>query len=161
VVAEKIEDFHLFARRGKYFEDSVSGSEGYLHPGLESAQRPPAISFAVTGLPSGATAVFSPATVPAGSGATNVALTVSVPGSSAQARPEGRPSRGESWPVALELILLPVAGRLRRSSGRLHRLLFIGVIAVASAVSVASLNGYGGGGTKGSGLQTHRPRISP
>ena len=78
---------------------------------------PSPVTFSVTGLPSGATATFSPASLPANSGATNVTMTVTLSGASSAARmptPFGR----EELPIALGMLLLPFAKRMRGSASR-------------------------------------------
>jgi hypothetical protein len=102
-----------------------------------------AITFAVTGLPPGATAVFSPTTIAAGAGATDVTLTVSLPSQSAL-QPERSPFGGGRLPIALGLILLPFAGRIKRASRRLNRVTRLCVLGLASLALVAGLTACGG-----------------
>jgi hypothetical protein len=103
------------------------------------------ISFAVTGLPTGATATFSPATVAAGAGSTNVTLTVAIPSTASAANRENPFS---ALPVAIGLILLPVAGlrRFRKQTGITTIVLIVAGVALAAA-----LTGCGGGGSSSGG----------
>jgi hypothetical protein len=101
------------------------------------ATLPAAISFSVTGLPLDATAVFSPVTVAANSGAANVTLQVSLPGHAAKQTPLIPLGKG-ALPVALGLILLPFAGRLRKARATWCRLV---LLAVTSAVLAVGLTG--------------------
>jgi hypothetical protein len=85
------------------------------------------------------TAQFSTATVSAGSGATNITMTLSLPSKSANERPRG-PFSGGTLPVSLGLIVLPFAG-MRKARSRLAKLV---IVTVASAALAAGLNGCGG-----------------
>jgi hypothetical protein len=76
-----------------------------------------AVSLSVSGAPTGASYSFSPASVPAGSGAAAVTLTVQLPQSTAALRPAN--GLRELAPLSLALILLPFAGRPRRAGTRL------------------------------------------
>jgi hypothetical protein len=114
------------------------------------------ISFSVTGLPTGATAAFTPATVPAGAGTTTVTMTVTL-AASAALRPAEKlfPEKrfpGGALPIALGLILLPFAGRLRRTARGLTGtvcLLVIGLGLAAGLTSCGGSGGSGGGGSEG------------
>jgi hypothetical protein len=97
------------------------------------------VSFSVTGIAQEATVVFSPATVPVNSRSTTVMLQVK-PISLAAARPQSGPFGKGSLPVALGLLLLPFAGRLRKAPSRWFRM---AVFAVASAALAAGSTGCG------------------
>src|SRR6202035_2993922 len=72
------------------------------------ATYPDPVTFSATGLPPGATATFSPATIPAGSAAVPVTLTIQT--SSSQTALNEKPSSGTSFaPMALAFLLLPLA----------------------------------------------------
>ncbi len=151
-VTETIENFTVGVGSGS---SSVTASPGGQAV-YTFAVTPPAgnvfagpITFAVTGLPSGGTATFSPSSLAAGAGATNVTMTVSVP-ATAEARPLPRPFGGGALPLALGLILLPFAGRMKRVSRRLNRMgcvLVLGVVGLAFAFGITACGG-GGSGTK-------------
>jgi hypothetical protein len=98
---------------------------------------PAAVNLTLTGLPPGMTAAFSTDVVVAGSSTANVTLQVFLPGYSALQSPPG-PFGGRSLPVALGLILLPFAGRLRKTAHRLRR---IAVLALAGAALAVGLTG--------------------
>jgi hypothetical protein len=102
---------------------------------------PTAVNLSITGLPTGATASFSPASIAAGSGATTVALTISLPASAAL-QPQGRPGAPTVLPVAFALLLVPFlwpAGRrLRRSAGWLSLMLLVFLCLVMSACGGSS-----------------------
>ena len=83
----------------------------------------PAITLTASGLPQGYTATFSPPTIAAGSGATNVTLTIQVPAQTAIAMLEReRKLRAGLSVLAFCILLLPFGGRLRRSGKRMLQL---------------------------------------
>jgi hypothetical protein len=97
---------------------------------------PAAVTLSASNLPLGMTASFTPATIPAGSAATTVTMTITLPGKAANERPRS-PFGGGAFPigpVALGLILLPVAGRMRKARARLARLMVLLVMGAALAV---------------------------
>jgi hypothetical protein len=98
------------------------------------------VALAVTDIPLGMTPTFSPATVAASSGTTTVTLTVTLPGKSANERPRG-PFGGGALPVALGLILLPIAGRLRNGRARLSRLAALSALGAALALGFTGCGG--------------------
>jgi hypothetical protein len=98
----------------------------------------PAINFEVSGLPAGATATFSPQTIPAGNGATNVTLSIQT--SVQPAMLERNRKLGGGLVVALGILLLPFGGGIRRSGKRMLRLSYL-VLLLAGAVSLAGLTG--------------------
>ncbi|KAA6457574.1 hypothetical protein DYQ86_22370 [Acidobacteria bacterium AB60] len=126
---------------------SGSSSTATAPPGGQAkftlAVNPPAgsaLTFSIGGLPAGATATFSPSTLAAGAGATTVTLTVSLPASAAVQGFERPYGRGIA-PLSLGLMLLPLAGGIRkRWRARLSLLLF----AVANLTIGATITGCGG-----------------
>jgi hypothetical protein len=104
---------------------------------LGGATLPAAVSLTLTGLPPGMTALFTPPVVAAGTSTTNLTLQVFMPGYAAL-QPPPSPFGGRSLPLALGLILLPFAGRLRKTS---HRFLRVAVLALAGAALAVGLNG--------------------
>jgi len=127
---------------------SGSSSTATVSPGGQAkftlAVTPPAagtaLTFSVSGLPAGATGTFSPSTLAVGASATTVTLTVSVPATAA-VRPMERPFGRGTWPVALGLLLLPFARRLRRASRGWLSLL---VLLIASLAIGFGVSGCGG-----------------
>jgi hypothetical protein len=152
-IAEAVEDFTIGASSSTSATASPGGQATY---GL--AITPPSgqvlvapITLTVTGLPTGATATFSPASIAAGAGATNVTLTVQLPSGTAKTEPTmGLFGRG--IPVALGLVLLPFLNRRRRAQfGRMGCWILAGI---GGAVLFATLTGCGGvSGGSGSGSQ--------
>jgi hypothetical protein len=101
---------------------------------------PGSMSLKVDGLSLGSTATFSPSTVSAGSGATTVTLQVQLPGSAAL-EPAARPFGGGALPIAFCLVLLPFAGKSRKTARRWRSLVVLALLGAALAVG---LNGCGG-----------------
>lgn len=113
------------------------------------------ISLSVTGAPSGATAVFSPATIPAGSGSTGVTLTVSAPASAASVRAANRTAGSFA---AMSLLLLFALGGIRRTNGSLNGRVCLILIACGGVAASMALNGCGGGGSSGGGSGGTQPQ---
>jgi hypothetical protein len=102
------------------------------------------VSFSASGLPAGATATFSPVTLPAGGATANITMTVEtvkIASNSEPASPFGR------LPLALGL-LLPLLGtkNLRRQLRQLPPFLAMMLLAALSMVAVAGLSGCSGAG---------------
>jgi hypothetical protein len=145
-LTEVIEDFTLAAASGSSSATVSPGGQAVYTLAID----PPtgttfasAITFGVSGLPSGATGTFDPTSVAAGAGATNVTLTVTVPSSTSSVRPAERPLDTGALPIALGLLLLPFAGRLRRTGRRWKGTAWL-VVALAGAALAAGLTGCGG-----------------
>jgi N-acetylneuraminic acid mutarotase len=111
---------------------------------------PTSITLTVSGIPPGSTATFTPATVAAGQGSTNVSLSVQTSSTTGSVVP-----RRSDWPVALCLLIFPLIGIRRwRYSGKqfLHKrllaatLLLAGVtIALSGCADTVVLNHIGSG----------------
>jgi hypothetical protein len=99
----------------------------------------PAITFTASGLPEGSTATFSPQTIAAGSGATNVTLSIQVPAQSAMLERDRKLHAGLSA-LAFCILLLPFGARIRRSGKRMLQLSGM----VLLLVGAASLMGLAG-----------------
>jgi len=106
-----------------------------------------AVIFSVSGLPPGATCTFSPGTLAAGLGTSNVTFTVNLAGQSATFSDPIQLSKGR-LPLALGLMLLPFASRLRRVARRLNRpvinrTICLAVLGFAGMAAFAGLTGCG------------------
>jgi MBG domain/Bacterial Ig-like domain (group 3)/Putative Ig domain len=133
---------------------------------IDGTTFPAAITFTASGLPPGATYTFSPASVTAGEGSTPVTLTIDVSqtqaginpanlhpdirrtmnSASANAGSRGTPNRSFASgiaPFAFALILLPFAGRLRRTGKRLGGMLSVLLLLVAGMAVAAGISGCG------------------
>jgi hypothetical protein len=107
---------------------------------------PAAVSLLASGLPAGATYTLSPSTVAEGAGATAVTLTVQLPQATASNRPPfGTSGSGISRmaPLALALLLLPFAARLRNAGKRLRRTSSTLLLLASVMVAMAGLGGCG------------------
>jgi hypothetical protein len=108
---------------------------------------PGVVTFTATGLPSGATATFTPTTVAANGGPTAVNLSVKTASVIAMNRVGGGVGS-----IAWGLLLLPLFGarRMRRNgriAGRYFSLIFVllaGIIATAGLTGCGSHNGFFG-----------------
>jgi hypothetical protein len=99
------------------------------------------VALSASGLPAGATAIFSPATVSSGGGTTKFTLTIQTAAGTASSRPPASPR----LPLALGL-LLPLFGAVRfrrRLRGGMAPLL---LLAILSLSAVAGLSGCSGAG---------------
>jgi sugar lactone lactonase YvrE len=115
-----------------------------VSPANGASTMPSAIVLSISGLPAGATAVFSPATIPAGAGATTVTLTIQLPQSTAAAQTGGNPAgifASRVAPLSLALLLLPFAAGMRRAGKRMSRLLSVILLLGAGMVAIAGLSG--------------------
>jgi hypothetical protein len=109
---------------------------------INAATFPTAVTLSASGLPLGATATFSPATLAAGSGTTTVTLTIQIPQTGAALQPTHDLGRRLA-PFALALLLLPFAGRLRRAGRRLGRAASLLLLLGAGLAAAAGLSGCG------------------
>ena len=156
-VSETVEDFTLtIGASGSSQTVQPGGTATYTLPMSPSGGTtfPAAVTFSVSGLPTGFAATFSPTSLAAGSGATTVTLTVQVP-QTAMLEKNGQ-SDGSLPLVALCILMLPFAGRIRRSRTWFRRIAVV-VIMLASAGSVVTVVGCGGGGSSG-GESSSQPR---
>jgi hypothetical protein len=138
---------------------SVSGSSGTAAPYGAAAYHlmlipgsgttyPDAVTFSATGLPPGATVAFSPATIPAGSGATPITMTIQT--SKPQTARNEKPSlRGLLGPIALAFLLLPCT-RVKRMW--LRKAPGLPLVLAAALLSLGAMAGLSGCGTSGYGL---------
>jgi sugar lactone lactonase YvrE len=122
-----------------------------------------AINFAASGLPPGATYTITPPTIASGATSTTVILTINIPQTQASATPYSRHpvqqlaanNRGSGagylasrlTPFALALLLLPFAGRLRRTGKKLGRMMLV-LLLLTSGVTIMTWIG-GCGSTSG------------
>lgn len=105
------------------------------------------VNFTVSGLPTGATATFSPASIASNSGPQTVTVTITAPAATAllHRNQEPRSSRGKIMPLALAFLLLFGAGSLRRRGRALRGMLCVMVLLGAGAAATM-LSGCGSSG---------------
>jgi len=138
-VVEVVDDFSLSVNGTASQTVALSGKATYtltVTP-LGGATLPGAVNFTVSGLPAGATVAFTPGTLAAGAGTTNVTLTIVAPAQLAML--ERRPGASR-MSLALSggfaaLLLLPFSGRRRLR--RLSRVVALGVLLLAAAMGVS------------------------
>ena len=116
------------------------------------------VTLSVSGLPTGATATVTPTIWAAQTNGTswilptNTALSgptqidITVPQTIANNKPVEHPWLAHAAPVAFALLLLPFAGRMRKSSKRFARLLTVLLMLTAGAAVAAGFTGCGGAG---------------
>jgi len=103
---------------------------------------PATVNLTVTGLPTGATYTITPSSIASGAGATTVTLSIVTPLTAANVHstmPMGR----RLAPFALALLLLPFAGRMRRSRKLLGRAVAVMLLLIAGMGAMAGLTGCG------------------
>jgi len=143
-ITEMVQDFTLAFSGGNGTVTAEPGGQAtysLVVTPTNGTQLPGTVTLTASNLPLGMTASFSPATIAAGSAATTVTMTITLPGKAANERSRS-PFGGGALPVALGLILLPFAGRMRKAHARLVRLMVLLVIGAAVAV------GFSGCGAK-------------
>ncbi len=99
------------------------------------------VALSASGLPAGATATFSPATVSSGGGTTKFTLTIKTAGTTASNQPPASPR----LPLALGL-LLPIFGAIRFRRRLRGGMLPVLLLAILSLSAIAGLSGCSGAG---------------
>ncbi len=105
------------------------------------------VTVAVDGLPAGSTYTFTPATIKAGSGSTQVVLNVQI-SSSLSARnslPNKSPAPRNELPVALGMLGLVGLGAARKLRHKMPRALLLVLLTLGSLLPIAALSGCAGG----------------
>jgi hypothetical protein len=107
---------------------------------------PDTIRFSISGLPPGATATFSPATIAAGSPATTVMLSIQT-SSTQTARNENPFSGNPTAPVTMGFLLLPLLGLkpVRKRFRQMSHFSVLGVAVVSLGALLMGLSGCAGG----------------
>ena len=159
-VTELVEDFSFNVSTSSTTITALPGGTAVFNftaTPSEATTFPANIVLSLSGSPQGATYSFSPTVLTAGAGATPVTLTIILPQTQARAAdqhpgnqlatnhqnaPRGTVA-GRMAPLALALILLPFAGRLRRTGRRMGRILSILMLAVLGIAAVAGISGCG------------------
>jgi hypothetical protein len=105
------------------------------------------VTVAVTGLPAGSTYTFTPATIKAGSGSTQVVLSVQT-GNSSSARnqvPHNGPAPRNELPIAAAMLGLASLGTIRKLRRKMPRTLLLLLLTLGSLLPIAALSGCAGG----------------
>jgi hypothetical protein len=108
---------------------------------------PSAVTFALSGVPGGATATLTPQSLAAGAGSTNVSLSIHLANKILSSMP-GFPGEGRlALAMMGGMILLPFGVKVRRSARTWRRSLGIGLLLLAPALAAVGLTGCGASGT--------------
>jgi hypothetical protein len=105
------------------------------------------VTVAVDGLPPGSNYTFTPATIKAGSGSTQVVLNVET-SSSLSARnhvPQNGPAPRNELPIAVGMLGLAGLGAARKLRHKMPRTLMLLVLMLGSLLPIAALSGCAGG----------------
>jgi hypothetical protein len=105
------------------------------------------LTVAVDGLPPGSTYTFTPSTVKAGSGSTQIVLSVKT-SSSLNARnsvPQNGPSPRNELPIAVGMLGLVGLGAARKLRHKIPRTLMLIMLTLGSLLPIAALTGCAGG----------------
>jgi hypothetical protein len=147
-LTELVEDFSITATNSSStVEPGLAATFTFtVSPVAPATTFPAAITFAATGLPTGATATFSPPSIASGAGSTTVTLTITTPITTlARNQPPRSPAQAAQWPLmALALMLLPLAGKFRRAGRRLSRMLSVLLLVAAGLTAAVAISGCGG-----------------
>jgi sugar lactone lactonase YvrE len=119
---------------------------------------PTALTLSVSGMPSGATATITPSswvqsttlpwtwTLAANTPLSgNTQLSIQLPLTTATSQPEGKKLASRLAPMALALLLLPFAGKLRRTGKRLGQIVAVFLLLAGGMAATAGISGCGGG----------------
>ena len=164
-LVEQIEDFTLVANpptTGTIVPGASAAFNFTVTPVAPATTLPATVTLIATGLPSGATYTLTPATISAGQGSTNLVLNIVTPITTLAGlnRPgvhnRGNPktdlaqavkSKRGSYPylpyAAFALLLLPMAGRLRRAGERMRRTFLVLLVLIAGLGAAATISGCG------------------
>jgi len=136
-----------------------------VNPVSPSTIFPTAINLTISGLPTGATYAFTPASIAAcnSSCATTVTLVINTVLNNTTSKRQ--PGMGDNpanrlTPFSLALVLLPFAARLRKSGRSLGRLVLILLLMAASAAAVAGLSGCNKTGFFGQPQTSHTVTVT-
>jgi hypothetical protein len=109
---------------------------------------PSAVTLTASGAPAGAIVTITPQTIPAGSGPTNVALTVQVPLAAVASLRQKNQLALQASTLMFGMFLLPFGGIVRRAANRQGRKLKL----LSLALGVVVLMGLSGCGSRDSGF---------
>jgi hypothetical protein len=160
-ISEVVQDFSL-AISASAGSNSVSAPPGgtatyrFTVSPVDASTFPAAVTFSASGLPSGASYIFSPAVLAAGSGSSNPTLTIQLPPTTLAANQAGKRDSNVTHklaPLALALLLLPCAGRARRAGRQMSW--YVVLLMVLGFSALAGLSGCGANGSGYFGQSQH------
>ena len=140
-----VADFVITSSNGTQSQTVVPGQTALYTFQItpETGGYPGVVTFTVSGLPPGATAVFTPNNIPVNGGPQTVTLSITT--ASVSAAIERSLSPGRRAPILLGILLLPLAGVGRIRRRQLSRVLSILLLFVGSIATLAALTGCGSG----------------
>lgn len=149
VIPPPISDF-TFAATGAATQTVNPGQTATFNFGLQpqgGVLNSP-ITLTASGLPPGATAVFTPASIPSGSAATSFSLAIKTAATNAANLPPSPPMRAPLLPISAAVFLLPLLRnkRMRRRFARMPRTLFSALFVLIVGAATLGLAGCGSGG---------------
>ncbi len=103
--------------------------------------------------------VFSPNPIPAGAGATPVTMTIQTALTTASSKPGGALA-SRLAPFLLALLLLPFAGRMRKSGKRFNRMISLLLLLVVGAAALVGVSGCSNVGFFGQASQTYTVTVT-
>jgi Bacterial Ig-like domain (group 3) len=105
------------------------------------------VTIAVDGLPKGSTYTFTPSTIKAGSGSTQVVLNIQTSSSlsARNQRPQNGPGPRTELPIALGMLGLVGLGAMGKLRHKMPRTLLLFVLTLSSLLPIAALSGCAGG----------------
>jgi YVTN family beta-propeller protein len=111
------------------------------------------VSFAVTGLPTGATATFSPSSIAANGGAQTVSIAIQTAATTARMDSMPRPADGgKKAPLAFAILLLLGVGSMRKRARVFRSMLCVAILVLCgSMVALIGCGGGSGGSKNGTG----------
>ncbi len=141
---ETIQDFAIAVAPGNgagipTIFPGTSESYSFVVSPIGGATMPAALALSVEGAPVNATAVFSPSVVAANSGTTTITMVLNTPSLTAAETARDPLGKG-ALPMAIGLVLLPFARRLRNA----HRWIQVLVLSIAFAAFALGVTGCGG-----------------
>jgi hypothetical protein len=117
----------------------------------------PTITLTATGLPPGAIAVFTPATIPSVGAATPFSLAIKTAPPTAEGAPPLSPARSPLLPVSAAICLLPLlrGRRIRSKLAKVPRTFFSILLVLLGSATIVGLTGCGSGDSFTQSPQTY------
>ena len=138
-VSETVQDFQLAVAGSSSASAAAGGTASYvLHLSLTTGTTvPSAVTFGLTGLPTGASDTIAPSTIAAGSGAQTVIVVVQTTATARLNRLFGR------YGVSFALVLLPMLGMVRLRSPKRRRAMrtWLGLLLLIAALGIGACSG--------------------
>jgi len=163
--SETVADFVISASNNTYtaIPGTAATYEFTVSPVSPSTLYPVAINLSISGLPTGATYNFTPLSIASCNSSCTTPLKLviyTVLNNTTSERQPGINPAVRLVPFSLALLLLPFAGRLRKTGKRFSRLLSILLLVTAGAAAVAGLNGCNNTGFFGQAQASHTVTIT-